>query len=142
MGHAHGRSCCEPARTADDEANASEGRSSVRKGGVVHRGRGLWSNTYRFHFPVHLETKDFRRYISLYGIARGEIKIPEKAYKVTCTNCRYYEEESIIRANYEGKNPRFSFSFKIKRTPYKAMVVYLIMLAGIFSYVIRRRAAM
>lgn len=106
----------------------------------IYRGRGLWSNTYRFHFPIHLETKDFRRYVSLYGIARGEIKIPEKAYKVTCRNCKYYEEESIIRADYHGKNPRFSFSFKVKRTPYKAMVVYLVMLVGIFAYVIRKRA--
>ncbi len=103
---------------------------------------GLWGNRYSFNSPisVNIEHPDLRVSKYLYGSTKGKIQLPYNVKDVNTHNCRYYEDEGFIKIDLtERTYPSFSFDFKTRRTPVKAGLFYVLMLALIFGFAIRER---
>jgi hypothetical protein len=101
---------------------------------------GLWGSYYSLSPSINVEflAPGLRQYP--YGSIRGEIELPVNVKKVRCNNCKYHEDKNTVTIDLKDRRyPSFSLNFQTRRTPVKAGMFYLLMLAVIFGFVIRGR---
>lgn len=124
-----------PLSIAEEEVTV---RSHLKYETRPQGGRGLWRDQFSFNNPVNiapLAGPTFARSLE------GEIRLPEDARQVQCSNCDYNADEHLVRVSLANTPPYISFNFQVKKQPpVKAGAVYVLMLLAIFGYVIKERA--
>ncbi len=99
-----------------------------------HWNVGLWALQYNYNSPINLQLSSKKDdYIRTYMKYNGKITLGYEPSKLSCNNC--VSEGNTITVE---DSDYFYVNWEKKRVPYRAGILYLMMIFGIMYYLVKK----
>jgi len=96
---------------------------------------GLWALQYNYNSPINLQLSSKNEdYIRTYTKYDGKIRLGYEPSKLSCSSC--IQEGKTITVE---DSDYFYVNWEKERVPYRAGILYLMMIFGIMYYLVKKR---